>query len=534
MLIPHWPIYTGPNKDFDHVVQRTLYILQRLGSPHLKLKNVIHITGTKGKGSTALYISNILQSAGYSVNTYISPHIYECNERILFNSKKISDDELYEATETVRYVCEEGDNKNEPLEPSMFEALTCSAFLSFAKRNAVFNIIEVGMGGLKDATNVFDENPPLACIFAPIHLDHTKFLGKKVEDVAWNKSFLIKRGTQNVVLSSQSKEAKCVLKNVAKTLEIKDENVFCYGEDYEAFRSENEIMNDNTCDCNSNSDIDSNGNSNGNGDGNSNNYNTAIANSSNNLNVNNLNIDNMHYNNNDYYHNNGITIKVGSPFFESKTLDVCFPFREPNMTGDYQLINASCAVMTCLACKKSGKADKLSLDAINKGIANTINIVRMQQITNGKLFDMLPKGSIFYVDGAHNKLAAHALTTYINEFKETKNKKYKICVAIARTKGVDNEAFLEELLDFTYRPIVDLVICTRANLESIPEPPETIAKSCKKLNFTYSIAHTIKDVVSQATHFAGDCPVLLICTGSLYIARDICVYNDDKKYFKDK
>ena len=629
MLIPHWPIYTGPNKDFDHVIQRVLYVLQRLGNPHLKLKNVIHITGTKGKGSTALYISNILQSAGYSVNTYISPHIYECNERILFNGEKITDEELYEVTETVRCVCEEGGNKSEPLELAMFEALTCSAFWIFAKRNADFNVIEVGMGGLKDATNVFDMNPPLACVFVPIHLDHTKFLGKKVEDVAWSKSFLIKKNTQNIILSSQSKEAKCVLKNVCKTLNISNEHIFCYGEDYEAFRSENDIQGDEIMQNNGINgiidDVDCISKTINNVNYNVNNINTlnndirnmvdndnstlnigsstnirssatidddmcnTNSNDVNTLNVNTLNdntnniiIDNVivKTGNNYYMPNNNIynivgdntlnnknsttIIKAGNPIFESETLDVCFPFKEPNMVGDYQLINASCAIMTCLACQKSGKADKLSLDAINNGIAKTINIVRMQQITSGKLFNMLPSESVFYVDGAHNKLAAHALATFINEFKEyaqkneekkteikrkynekfcqeskknknkenEKNKKYKICVAIARTKGADNDAFLEEFLDFMYKPIVDLIICTRANLESIPEPPEKIAESCKKFNFTYSIAYTITDVIQRVSQFAKNCPILLICTGSLYIARDIYVYNNDYKYFK--
>ena len=75
MLIPHWPIYTGPNKDFVGAVERTKYILSKLNNPHLKMRNIIHITGTKGKGSTSLYISNILRSCGYKVNTYLSPHI---------------------------------------------------------------------------------------------------------------------------------------------------------------------------------------------------------------------------------------------------------------------------------------------------------------------------------------------------------------------------------------------------------------------------------------------------------------------------
>ena len=104
--MPHWPIYTGPNKEFEGAIFRTKTVLGELGDPQNKLQNVFHITGTKGKGSTAHFISNILRASGYSVNTYTSPHIYECNERILLNGRPISDDELYELTEETRIAWE--------------------------------------------------------------------------------------------------------------------------------------------------------------------------------------------------------------------------------------------------------------------------------------------------------------------------------------------------------------------------------------------------------------------------------------------
>lgn len=458
MMIPHWPIYTGPNKDFENSVLRTKTILSRLENPHLKMKNIIHITGTKGKGSTALYISNILRASGYNVNTYISPHIYECNERILLNGNKVVDEDLYLATEAVRIVCEEKYKNAERIEPSLFESLTCSAFLLMSKNNADFNVIEVGMGGKNDATNVFDDNPPLVCVFTPIHLDHIKFLGNHVEDVALNKSFLIKCGTKYVIMSSQSKEVRGVISNVAKQCNVNDGNIISYGEEYEVFKDEDS----------------------------------------------------------------------GKPFYDSDRFDTYFPFAKPNMQGDYQLINAGCAISTCLAVEECGFEKKMSMDAINDGIKQTINIVRMEKITRGRLFNTLPTGSIFYVDGAHNQLASHALASYIKDFSEEvkkNNQQYKICVAIARTKNADNEAFLNEFYDKNGNFLVDLIICTRANLESIPEPPERIAKVCDGMNIKYLIAYTIDEVLQRVVDFANGEKVLLICTGSLYIARDVHLAN---------
>ncbi len=447
MLIPHWPIYTGPNKDFINATIRVKYILSKLGRPHLKMKNIIHITGTKGKGSTALYISNILKASGYKVNTYISPHIYECNERILLNGKTITDDEIYNNIEEIRIICEK---QNNIIEPALFEVMTCCAFMSMSKNNADFNIIEVGCGGLYDATNVFDNNHPVCCVFTPIHIDHTKILGTNIENITLNKSFIIKQNTQNIVLSSQSKETKNLLQKISAELNVK--NFYSYYEDYEVFKDE--------------------------------------ANN--------------------------------QPVYESKTFNTCFKFQEPNMTGDYQLINCGCAITTCLSLQNENILHNLSIQNINIGIANTINIVRMEKIINGKLFNLLPNGSIFYVDGAHNQLAAHALSAFIQDFKDNnKTENYKIIIAIARTKGANNESFLKELLDKKSKPIIDLLICTRANLESIPEPPEEIAQSAKKLGFNYVISYSIQETFEKITSYIDNQKTLFIATGSLYIARDI-------------
>jgi dihydrofolate synthase/folylpolyglutamate synthase len=184
MIIPKWPVYVGPIKSID--IQNVVKVLDMLGNPQLKMSNVIHVTGTNGKGSTVSYIYSILRHHGFSVNKYTSPHLINYNERIVYNDEEISDDDLSIFIDKVRVVCEQN-----LIELTMFEATTVAAFLFFAQNKADFNVIEVGMGGLNDATNVFDDN--LVCaIITPISLDHTDFLGNNLIDISINKVAITK------------------------------------------------------------------------------------------------------------------------------------------------------------------------------------------------------------------------------------------------------------------------------------------------------------------------------------------------------
>ncbi len=207
----HWPPFchdVGP----DLPNARVARILNYLGNPHLQLKNVFHITGTNGKGSTANYIANILLSEGHKVNLYTSPHIYHYNERIKMNGIMISDERLLFFLDRVRWACEDLD-----IMPTMFEATTVVAFCAFAESNADFNVLEVGMGGRIDATNVFDDfNGNLRVIFTPIDVDHAKFLGHTAEENAYEKSFLIKEGHPVIIAPQLYRSVENLLINVAK------------------------------------------------------------------------------------------------------------------------------------------------------------------------------------------------------------------------------------------------------------------------------------------------------------------------------
>ncbi len=160
--------------------------LELLGSPHRNIKNIIHITGTNGKGSVVVYTSKILHLLGYKVGTYISPHIFKVNERIQYNNKSISDDELKEYLTLIKTKLP----KKIFLKLTYFELLTCAMFLYFKDKQPDFVVLEVGVGGKLDATNVIEKSI-ISCITS-ISLDHTEVLGNTEFKILKDKSAIIK------------------------------------------------------------------------------------------------------------------------------------------------------------------------------------------------------------------------------------------------------------------------------------------------------------------------------------------------------
>ncbi len=160
----------------------TINLLERLGNPHKVLK-AIHIAGTNGKGSTAAMLSAILVRAGYQVGLYTSPHLVRFNERYRVNEKDIGDEEILEVFNRVRRVVDE----REP--PTFFELTTAMALSLFAERQVDWTILEVGMGGRLDATNVIQ---PQVTIINNVSMDHQEFLGSTLTRIAREKAGIIK------------------------------------------------------------------------------------------------------------------------------------------------------------------------------------------------------------------------------------------------------------------------------------------------------------------------------------------------------
>jgi len=166
-------------------------LLNRLDNPEKKL-NVIHVAGTNGKGSVCTYLEYALLECGLRVGRYASPSVFRYLERIRLSGEDITEEDYAEAVSRVRDAAEGMETK-----PTGFEAETAAALLFFAGKAADVAIIECGMGGKDDATNVFDH--PLAAVFTPVSMDHMSFLGNTPEEIAINKAGIMKKGVPAVI-----------------------------------------------------------------------------------------------------------------------------------------------------------------------------------------------------------------------------------------------------------------------------------------------------------------------------------------------
>ncbi len=180
-------------------------LMGRLGMPQTKYRT-LHIAGTNGKGSTAAMTAAILQAAGYRVGLYTSPHLVEFRERIRVNGEMIAESQVTQLTEQLQSVCQPD------LFPTFFEYTTAMAFQHFADSGVDVAVLEVGLGGRFDATNVVT---PMACAVTTISLDHQQYLGTTVSSIAFEKAGIIKQGVP-VVLGRLDADAWQTIQQVAQ------------------------------------------------------------------------------------------------------------------------------------------------------------------------------------------------------------------------------------------------------------------------------------------------------------------------------
>ena len=193
-------------KIIDLSLGRIERLLAALGNPHEKLPPVVHVAGTNGKGSVIATLRAILEAAGYKAHVYTSPHLVRFNERIRLAGDLISDDALNAALEE----CEAA-NAGEPI--TFFEITTAAAFLAFSRTPADIVLLETGLGGRLDATNVIAK--PTLTVLTSVSLDHHQYLGGRLKDVMGEKAGILKTGVPCVV-ASQQRESLKILKPTAK------------------------------------------------------------------------------------------------------------------------------------------------------------------------------------------------------------------------------------------------------------------------------------------------------------------------------
>ena len=186
-------------------------LLERLGDPQKKLR-FIHIAGTNGKGSCAAMTASILKAAGYKTGLYTSPYLYRFNERMQINGRQIEDDALAEIVSRVRPAAEAMADH-----PTEFELMTAAALLWYAQETCDVVVLEVGLGGRFDATNII--GAPEAAVIMNIGLDHTAVLGDTLEQIAFEKAGILKPGT-DAVLFEQGEEATGVVRRRCEELGV--------------------------------------------------------------------------------------------------------------------------------------------------------------------------------------------------------------------------------------------------------------------------------------------------------------------------
>jgi len=206
-------------KLIEYDLKRIELAMIRLGSPQSDIKNIIHVAGTNGKGSTIANLKALLKGQGFSVNSFTSPHLISPRERININGSDIADKKLLDL---LMYIIE--NTSGIPL--SYFELLTCAGFIAFNKLKSDFTLMEVGLGGRKDATNII--RAPKACVITPISLDHQEFLGSNLSKIAYEKAGIIKHKTPTFI----GRQKRSVMKVIKAEAEYFDCPLFVHGKDW--------------------------------------------------------------------------------------------------------------------------------------------------------------------------------------------------------------------------------------------------------------------------------------------------------------
>ena len=402
---------------YDLGLDRMEALMEEMGNPQEKVK-VIHVAGTNGKGSVCSFISSVLAKQGYKVGVYTSPHLEKYNERFVINGKQISDEDFVKHMEYTKNMCEKLVAKGIGL-PTVFEVVTAAAFNYFAEEKVDYLVLEVGLGGRCDATNVVKN--PLVSVIVSISMDHMEYLGNTLSAIAFEKGGIIKEG-RPVVLYAKEKE---VYDTIKKICDEKHSKLYAF-DDSNAVVTKEELG------------------------GTEFNFKS------------------------EYCNYDGIKIKL---------------------LGDYQILNASEALLACDVLKKEGV--ELSEKSIREGLEDARWSGRME---------IVEKNPLVMLDGAHNIDGIHMLAQSLKKYFA--DRKLTLLIGILGDK--EYEKMLETLM-----PLASKVVFTEPN-STRKWHVDAIGEITKKYNVEIHIEKDIEKAYKLAKSITDEKDAV-ICAGSLYL-----------------
>ena len=401
-------------------LDRIAALLDRLGRPQDRLPPVFHVAGTNGKGSTCAFLRAALEAAGHRVHAFTSPHLVRYNERIRIAGKLIDDQRLGQLMGQVL-------DANDDIGASLFEVNTAVAFLAFAETPADACILEVGLGGRLDATNVVER--PLVTGIASLGLDHQAFLGNRMIDVAGEKAGIAKRGVPLVTQLYPPQIAGRIGETAREVGAIWEPR----GQHWDA------------------------------------------------------------------------SARQGKLRYRDGEGELALPL--PRLPGRHQALNAALAV----AMLRHQSMIAVSDAAFSAAMGWADWPARLQQLSSGPLFDMLPRGSELWVDGGHNPSAARLVAAHA---KRSWNDGLPLVLLFASLKAKDAAAVL--------RPFAGLA----GEVLTLPieghdcRPPADLAAMAGSMGFAARPTAGLADAMTALRR-----PARVLVFGSLYLAGELLALN---------
>jgi dihydrofolate synthase/folylpolyglutamate synthase len=398
-------IYGLHHKDNDFRLERSPYndLLEKLGNPHLNLPPTIHIAGTNGKGSTLAFLKSIYEQAGYTVHAYTSPHLLTFNERIYLAGEDISDETLLHYLKMV-------DAANQNNGVTFFEYTTALAFKAMADASADICLLETGLGGRLDCTNIIQK--PVATVITAIGYDHMDFLGVTITDIAREKAGIIKPNAPCIIAPQPYHEVLSVFDTKAED--------------------------------------------------------------------------------------------VGAIILHAERQDNLPPL---GLVGEHQKDNASTALKTIDSLQKQFPVSK---QGVETGLQNAKWRARMEKITKGAIYDLLPQGSELWFDCGHNADGAKAISEQLKLWKRAKPDR-PIHLILGLGSDKDPNAFLKSIT-----PYIDSLTCVDLMNARNPQKAEDLAKKITVLNDMQT-----KKSLLESIDYSNNTESITLVAGSLYLYREM-------------